>query len=263
MFVERYCLLCGEAISYDLDEPFCVDCIDSWREFLKVKCRKCGRERDFCTCLPSKAKKINHAMVSWSVFYDASTNGDINLVFSYLKRKYDREVIDHCAEVMKRSLLTMCKARNVDYSEYAVTYTPRRNSSVIKYGFDQSEKLAKSIAKKLGLKFLKTFKNVGKKEQKGLNKNERAKNAQESYKLIEGSIKGGEKLFLVDDVMTSGATMYACAFQLYKNGATSVVPVVFARDNYREKGVKKNVKRNTKYYFTRAVKGFMRNGSQR
>ena len=262
MFVERYCLICGEAISYDEPEPFCVDCIDEWRSFKKVRCRSCGRESLYCTCLPKKVKKINFGMACWSYFYDASTNGEINTLFRYLKRKYDRSIIDFCAEKMKISLLHLFKNRGIDYKEYSVTYAPRRRGSVSRYGFDQSEKLAKCLAKKLGLKVVKAFINNGKSEQKGLNKQERAANAQESYKYIEGSIKGGEKLLLVDDIMTSGATAYQCAFQLYKHGASSVVPVVFAKDNYREKGVAKNVKRNTKYNFTRAVKGFVRNGSQ-
>lgn len=262
MFVERYCVICGEAISYDVNEPFCCDCYGDWQEFLNVKCRTCGRTHDMCTCLPSKIKKINHSMAVWCVFYDLSTNGEINKLFSYLKRRYDRAVIDLCAERMKKSLLGVFKSRGLSFCDYAVTYAPRRRKNVNKYGFDQSKKLAKALAKKLGIKCITTFENVAKREQKGLNKKERAVNAQASYVYIDGSLKDYKNIILVDDIMTSGATLYACAFQLYKNGATSVVPVTFARDNYRVKGVKKNVKRNTKYHFTRAAKGFVRNGSQ-
>lgn len=261
MFVERYCVICGEAIPYDDNEPFCAECVEYWKEFLKVKCRNCGRPHNLCTCLPSKIRKINHSLAIWGVFYDVSTNGEINRLFSYLKRQYDREVIDLCAERMKRSLVIAFKTRGIDYRDYAVTFAPRRKKNVKKYGFDQSKKLAMALSKKLGLKCITTFENIAKEEQKGLNKKERAINAQLSYVYIDGSLKESDKIILVDDIMTSGATLYACAFQLYKNGATNVVPVTFAKDNYRAKGVKKNVKRNTKYYFTRAAKGFVRNGS--
>ena len=108
---------------------------------------------------------------------------------------------------------------------------------------------------------INTFENVAKQEQKGLNKKERAFNAQSSYVYIEDSLKDYKNIILVDDIITSGATMYACAFQLYKHGANSVVPIAFAKDNYKERGVRKNAKRNTKYNFARAVKGFVRNGS--
>lgn len=257
MFIERYCVICGEAISYDEKEPFCQECVKHWREFLSVKCRNCGRTHNLCICLPSKVRKINHSMAGWCVFYDASTNGEINKLFSYLKRRYDREVIDLCAERMKRSVVGIFKARGISYNDYVVTFAPRRRKNVKEYGFDQSKKLAKALSKKLGIKCLTTFKNNAIDEQKGLNKRERAINAQSSYAYIEGSLSEHKKVILVDDIMTSGATLFACAFQLYKNGATSVVPVAFAKDNYKIKGAKKNVKRNTKYHFARAVKGFM------
>lgn len=262
MFVDRYCVICGEVISYDLNEPFCSVCEESWREFLKIRCRKCGQINSQCTCVPSKVRKISHGTASWSVFYDAEANGEIGVLFKYLKRKYDREVIDMCTERMKRNLLLLCKYRNIDYKEFAVTYAPRSKRNVQKFGFDQSQKLAKSLAKKLKLKVVKTFINVGKTEQKGLNKSERAKNAFQNYEYINASMGENRKFFLVDDIMTSGATMYACAFQLYKNGADYVVPVVFAKDNYKSKGVLKNVKRNTKYHFAGVIKGALRNGTQ-
>ena len=84
-----------------------------------------------------------------------------------------------------------------------------------------------------------TLVNVGETEQKGLSKDDRALNAAESYEYIENSIGENKNIFLVDDIMTSGATLYACAFHLYSAGALNVVPVVFAKDNYKTKGVEK------------------------
>ena len=257
MFVERYCVICGEAISYELKEPFCEECQVYWDEFLKVKCKICGRPSSLCTCLPKKIKKINHSMVGWCVFYDASTNGEIRALFTHLKKRYDREVIDLCAERMKNSLVGLFKGRGCSYDDYVITFTPRRDENVRKYGFDQSKKLAQAIGKKLGIKCVTTLKNISETEQKGLNKEERALNAQASYIYIDGSLGNYENVIIVDDIMTSGATMYACSFLLYKNGAKNIVPVTFARDNFKFKGVLKNVKRNSKYNFSRTAKGFV------
>ena len=262
MFVERYCVICGEAISHDEEEAFCGECSEHWKEFLAVKCRNCGRVGSMCTCLPSKVKKINHSVASWCVFYDASTNGEINRLFTRMKRRYDREIIDLCTERMKKSIIALFKKRGYKVEEFVVTYAPRKRGNAKKYGFDQSKKLAKSLARKLGIKYIKMFKNNAQQEQKGLSKQERAINAQQSYVYVGGSMRDNKKIIIVDDIMTSGATLYACAFQLYKNGAETVVPSTFAKDNYRERGVKKHVKRNTTYHFSRAVKGFVRNGTQ-
>ena len=257
MLVERVCLICTEPVSYDKDAPFCPDCEEFWKEFLEIKCRQCGKDYKECICLPSKIRKINHSMASWCYFYDAELNREMNMMFHYLKYQYDRATINFCADSMKKSLGILFKKRGCSYNDYVVTFVPRSRKNINKYGFDQSEKLAKALAKRLGIKCIRTFKNVGSGEQKKLNKKERAYNAQKSYKYVEGSLKGYKKVILVDDIMTSGATLFACAFQLYSNGAISVVPSAFAKDNYTIKGGRGNVKRSTKYNFTGAFKGFM------
>ena len=100
IFVERYCLVCGEPISYDVPEPFCDECIEEWNSFKDIKCRSCGRVQRFCTCLPRYARKINHSIVGWCYFYDVEENGNIRQLFKYLKRQYDRQVIDFCTDKM-------------------------------------------------------------------------------------------------------------------------------------------------------------------
>ncbi len=262
IFIEKHCLACGSPVSYNVDEPFCEQCADNWRRFKNARCHMCGRERELCACLPKYARQVNHSIVGWCVFYNAFENGIINLMFKHLKSVYDKQVIDFCTDWMMRSILVTAKSRGIDLSAYTVTYAPRSLTGVKKYGFDQSRLLALSLAKKLGLPFRVTLKNIGKCEQKGLNKRQRAKNAACSYEYVGGEASRGERFLLVDDIMTTGATMYACAMQLYKNGAQSVVPLVFAKDNYAIKGDRKNVKRNSKHHFTGAFKGVVRNGSQ-
>ena len=239
MFVDRHCLSCGEVISYDSEYPFCTDCSEGWYELLKMRCRRCGRAKDDCVCLPSKIGKICGGTASWSMFYDSGAAEEARAFFGRLKRKYNRCAIDMCTDMMKKNLVQVCRSRGIKYKDFVVTYAPRRQENLYKYGFDQSRMLAKSLAKKLGIKMICTLVNVGETEQKGLSKDDRALNAAESYEYIENSIGENKNIFLVDDIMTSGATLYACAFHLYSAGALNVVPVVFAKDNYKTKGVEK------------------------
>lgn len=244
MFLERNCVICESAISYDDEYPFCEKCALLWHELLGTKCARCGREVRLCSCMPTKIKKINHSVACWCVFYNPGPDNDINKLFSILKKEYCKDVIKFCGELMAKSLLALAKARGIKLSEYAVTYAPRRSNNVLNYGFDQSKKLAGVIAKKLKLELITTVVNNSENEQKGLSKAERAKNAFQSYCYIDGSLKENKKLILVDDIITTGATMYACAYQLFKNGAAEVIPVAFAKDNYK---VKSNCKIKSKY----------------
>jgi ComF family protein len=68
-------------------------------------------------------------------------------------------------------------------------------------------------------------------QQVGLDKAARAQNVQGAFRVpAEGKAAiAGRKLVLVDDVLTSGATIDACARALLRGGAASVDVVVFAR----------------------------------
>ena len=112
-----------------------------------------------------------------------------------------------------------------------MTYAPRRRRVEKKYGFDQSKLLAKEIGRQLSIEVKPTLINKGKRAQKLLTKEERRKNAQASYFLKKNLNLSGKTVLLVDDLITSGATMKAASELLYKVGANDVIPVAFAKDN--------------------------------
>ncbi|TMJ30454.1 MAG: ComF family protein [Alphaproteobacteria bacterium] len=92
-----------------------------------------------------------------------------------------------------------------------------------------SEVMAKASGRAVAHRALKRVKATP--QQVGLDKSARAQNVQGAFRVPpEG--KGevvGRKLVLVDDVLTSGATVSACARTLLRSGAASVDVVVFAR----------------------------------
>ncbi len=68
-------------------------------------------------------------------------------------------------------------------------------------------------------------------QQVGLGKTERAQNVQGAFRVSPAgkAATTGRRLVLVDDVLTSGATVEACARALLRAGAASVDVLVFAR----------------------------------
>ena len=232
MFLPRLCALCDETISYEQANPFCEECMPVWEEFVKIKCTKCGKTHKDCRCLPTMVKKASGSSAAWCVFYDSSQNGDMNRLFYRLKYKYDRCIIDFCTTKMKRKVISLCIRKKINYKSFAITYTPRRKLMAFKYGFDQSKKLAYSLGKKLNLPVIRCFENTGKTEQKALDLYGRVENAKKSYKYIDGSLGQYKNVFIVDDILTTGATFSACAEILREHGAERVIPVVFAKDNY-------------------------------
>jgi len=67
--------------------------------------------------------------------------------------------------------------------------------------------------------------------QVGLSKSERAQNVQGAFRILPAQMAAvaGKRLVLVDDVLTSGATVDTCDHTLLRAGAARVEVLVFAR----------------------------------
>ena len=230
MILTRKCLLCREPISYGKDLPFCDECEGMWEKFLEIKCPKCGFTAENCSCLPENIKKLSSRGAAWCVFYDGTGKlPSNNLVFTH-KREFYRDIVDFMTSLMLKNVKMLACRQGIDLGEYVVTYTPRRAHTKRHHGFDHAKKLADSLAKKLGVGVEKTLVNKGKRAQKSLGKRERLENARSSYALYSGAQISGKKYLLVDDIITTGATMLACGELLIKAGAHDIIPVSYAKN---------------------------------
>jgi ComF family protein len=97
--------------------------------------------------------------------------------------------------------------------------------------FNQAAALAEVISKATGVPVSHALKRVkATPQQVGLTRTERAANVQGAFRVRdrETTVRG-RRLVLVDDVLTSGATLDTCARTLLRAGARSVDVLVFAR----------------------------------
>lgn len=99
--------------------------------------------------------------------------------------------------------------------------------------FNQAAVLAQAIARDAGLPFdpLALVRVKATRPQVGLTRVQRAENVQGAFKVPEEARPQltGRRIVLVDDVLTSGATLNAAARALLRGGAVRVDALVFAR----------------------------------
>ena len=99
--------------------------------------------------------------------------------------------------------------------------------------FNQSAMLAATISAEsrvpIAAGMLKRVKATA--QQVGLTRTERATNVQGAFKVLEESkaAVSNRRFVLVDDVLTSGATVEGCARALNRAGAANVDVLIFAR----------------------------------
>ena len=105
---------------------------------------------------------------------------------------------------------------------------PRRLSQ---RGYNQSGLLAAAFAERIGRLCDETslVRMRDTAHQSRLTGDERRKNLKGAFKVVDSSRIRGRTVVLVDDVMTTGATVEECMVALYAGGAHKVIPFVLAK----------------------------------
>ena len=128
-------------------------------------------------------------------------------------------------------LVAQCVLDHPEITPDIVTWTPLSRKSLKKRGFDQARLLAETVGEELSLPVESVLEKIRETKQQSLldTPAERKANALGAYVLRPGVDVTGKKILLVDDVVTSGATLSACARVLKQAGAAEVWCVTLAQ----------------------------------
>ena len=113
----------------------------------------------------------------------------------------------------------------------SITWVPLSRRRLRKRGYDQAELLAKLIAKHLGqrpVRLLKKLRDTPPQSQTGSAEKRRA-NIAGAYACLRPERVQGKRILLVDDIVTTGATLSEAAKVLKKAGAKEVICATLAR----------------------------------
>ncbi len=151
-------------------------------------------------------------------------------------KKVRREALaDVFARDMALSLLQDIKQSGVKTEDMVLTYIPRSGKNLAKYGFDHSELLCKRISKYSGVEMVTAFERHNGREQKKMNAADRMANAEGSIVLSNTANVKGRHVYLVDDIITTGAGAKTAAGHLYKAGCADVTGLFIAETVKRDR----------------------------
>ena len=195
-------------------------------------CRDCGASFVDCRCMPEMLADAGcRGLIKLSAYDPGELRGTVNKLINNCKRYPSPALFDFLARQLCFGVEKILRELEAGRDMTIVTYCPRSRKRVREYGFDQAELLAKSIAEVGGYRMeslLGRRNALLSKSQKWLGREARAVNAAHSVCLTDGQDIQGKTVVLVDDVVTSGATMAACAVQLTEAGAENVICVAIA-----------------------------------
>jgi ComF family protein len=109
-----------------------------------------------------------------------------------------------------------------------VTFVPTATSRVRQRGYDQAQLIAKSFALRRGLKCTPLLVRYGQSRQVGSDRKHRFDQAAKNYGAIK-KIPTGTEVLLIDDILTTGATLEASARLLKQSGAKTINAAIFAQ----------------------------------
>ncbi|HSW37458.1 MAG TPA: phosphoribosyltransferase family protein [Candidatus Saccharimonadales bacterium] len=128
------------------------------------------------------------------------------------------------AHDMARYLAPMVESRGV-----VIVHVPTATGRVRRRGYDQAYLLARALAKQTQLPHLAALARLGQHHQVGASRRERTTQLAQAFIVLKPELVQNSHILLVDDVLTTGATLEAAARALKLAGAKRVDGLVFAQ----------------------------------
>jgi len=114
-------------------------------------------------------------------------------------------------------------------ADSVVVHVPTANQRVRQRGYDQAQLIARELARLQQLPYQALLRRYGNSRQVGANKSERRQQLRYAYYCPHPERVAGKNILLIDDVLTTGATLEAAATTLRRNEAKTISAVVFAQ----------------------------------
>ena len=216
------CDFCKGELDHKTKYRVCSNCQETLPRPNKI-CKKCGSEieEDYEYCLACRDKQVFYKVARAPFVYGDKIKSAIHNL------KYNN------AKFLSVSLGNFMTNTYIEHNFEAdiiipVPLTPQRQKM---RGYNQSELLANQVSRNLSLPTLTNVlvRTKFSHSQTELSFKERYKNLEECFAVENQELIKGKKILLIDDVMTTGATVEACSKLLVQHGANTVYVLTAAR----------------------------------
>lgn len=111
-----------------------------------------------------------------------------------------------------------------------ITWVPISERRRLERGYDQTRLIAEALGKRLGMKPVRTLRKIKHNERQSNLSDAAARrgNVKGVYRAVRPERFAGKRVLLVDDIVTTGATLSECSYMLRLGGATRVVAAAAA-----------------------------------
>ncbi len=244
------CASCGTRLSPFVDENefnhgipcLCDECMKKLQAACVQMCHTCSKVASACTCMPLKKTFTQPTIPSLFFYHPDASRAESKVIYS-LKHKDSRDLFDFLTAELYPKLDDLLSELEIDAKECIFTYVPRTRKAIVNNGFDQGQRLCKRMASRAGAVSHPLLSREGGKEQKKLAHKQRKKNvgnaiypntsmrgfARRYRKKKLAEILSGKTVIIIEDIITTGATVQRAIKCLKDSGAKTVIVCAVAR----------------------------------
>jgi ComF family protein len=225
------CRICEALLTRADRLPMCDACLNSFREMPAEICERCGQpwteggdvDGDETVCRECRERGFAFDAARSFGVYDGALARAIVLM------KYER--IEPLGAWFARRLAEVAQRIPRQFAPDLIVPVPLHRTRQKERGFNQVDLFGRSLAKKLGLPYRPVLlkRERARPEKHLLHFEERWEAVRGAFVIREGGRVDNLRILLLDDVMTSGATLDACTRALREAGAKSVAGLTIAR----------------------------------
>ena len=229
----------------------CERCLEDWQRAKSGMCHTCYMSADKCFCMP-KQKPFDQPYIPSLFFYHPDTSRSENRVIYTAKHKNPTLLFEFLAAELEGNIYALLRDTTTSKDNCILTWIPRSKHSERKYGVDQARELCLKLADKTGIAAHPLLIRArGGKEQKKLDgKRDRQKNVDNSVFLNERYIAAckrkevnvidGKTVLVIDDIITTGASMHRALSLVKSAGAERAMACCVARSQVKSKPSQNN-----------------------
>ncbi|HKN76265.1 MAG TPA: ComF family protein [Candidatus Acidoferrum sp.] len=231
VFFPAGCRICDKLLTGASRLPICEECLNSFAAARERSCEVCGQALGWLTVQEGDPLVCRACQQKTYAFERARSYGiyDGALVRAILLLKWER--MEPLGEWFAGRLAEMVWQENGALAADVVVPVPLHRDRERQRGYNQARLIAKPLARKLGLphQAVLLMRTRPRPDKQVLSLEERWESVRGAFATRPGSQVDNKRVLLVDDVMTTGATLDACARALLESGAKSVLGLTVAR----------------------------------
>ena len=218
LFYPRICASCADSLNSD-EKAICLSCKYQYKRPKFHDDPNNDVEKRFWGKIKVEAVSAHAQFIK---------DGLLQKAVYELKYKQNTQVGEELGRELGYGLKNSERFANVDL----VLPVPLHKAKKRKRGYNQCDYIAQGVAEAMGIEWLprQMRRNVYNISQTGKSKYSRFKNTENIFQAYDDGYLEGRNILLVDDVITTGATIEACvkALQKVKNAKVYIASVAYA-----------------------------------